>query len=119
MEKSIICNIRDLQRAIASLDSDMSASFDVGITEAMALCSILETPMITAGELAKDLLLAPPLMSRLINKLEKRKLLERVFSEEDHRTTHLKLTSQGKKLIDQLKATEIQLPTPLQQLFQK
>jgi DNA-binding MarR family transcriptional regulator len=56
----------------------------------------------TAADLARELYIDSASMTRMVDRLEKRGLLERVPSVEDRRVTHLKLTADGDALAAQL-----------------
>lgn len=58
----------------------------------------------TAVELARELYIDSAAMTRMIDRLEKRALLERVRSAEDRRVVNLQLTEEGMRLAQQLPA---------------
>ena len=51
------------------------------------------------GSLGADLMLAPPSMTRLIDRLEKRGLIERRRDDEDRRKVLAKITDEGRRLV--------------------
>lgn len=57
---------------------------------------------VTAAELARELYVDSASMTRMVDRLEKRGLIERVRCGEDRRISNLRLTPDGQQLADQL-----------------
>ena len=71
---------------------------DFSVTEVRIIGEIGRNDSLTAKELAEYLSIDKGYMSRMMQNLEKKGLIERVKSEKDAREKHLRLTEEGKKL---------------------
>lgn len=71
---------------------------DFSVTEVRIIGEIGRNDSLTAKELAEYLSVDKGYMSRMMQNLEKKGLIERVKSEKDAREKHLRLTEEGKKL---------------------
>ena len=71
---------------------------DFNVTEVRIIGEIGRNSSLTAKELAEYLSVDKGYMSRMMQNLEKKGLIERVKSEKDAREKHLRLTEEGKKL---------------------
>jgi len=68
---------------------------------------LLADGICSGGALAKELSVAPPTMSGLIDQLVQQGLIERVPSEQDRRTIGLNLTTGGRFKIEQAKLQKV------------
>ena len=71
---------------------------DFNVTEVRIIGEIGRNDSLTAKELAEYLSVDKGYMSRMMQNLEKKGLIERVKSEKDAREKHLRLTLEGEKL---------------------
>jgi len=73
----------------------------VGITgtQLWALAELNDTPNITVNNLAKKMALHQSTISNLIDKMEKRNLIQRTRSTEDKRVVYLLLTTEGREIL--------------------
>ena len=71
---------------------------DFNVAEVRIIGEIGRNNNLTAKELAEYLSIDKGYMSRMMQNLEKKGLVERVKSEKDAREKHLRLTAEGKKL---------------------
>ena len=71
---------------------------DFSVTEVRIIGEIGRNSSLTAKELAEFLSVDKGYMSRMMQNLEKKGLIERVKSETDAREKHLRLTEEGRKL---------------------
>ena len=71
---------------------------DFNVTEVRIIGEIGRNNSLTAKELAEYLSIDKGYMSRMMQNLEKKGLIERVKSEKDAREKHLRLTAEGEKL---------------------
>ena len=71
---------------------------DFNVAEVRIIGEIGRNNNLTAKELAEYLSIDKGYMSRMMQNLEKKGLIERVKSEKDAREKHLRLTAEGKKL---------------------
>lgn len=47
-----LCKIRDVYRAIAEFEVQFVQKYDLSLNEGMLLCTLLEAPKLTSGEMA-------------------------------------------------------------------
>jgi DNA-binding MarR family transcriptional regulator len=68
------------------------------LAQARVLRKLAKEPR-SLGQLGADLLLAPPSMTRLVDRLEERGLIERRRNDEDRRKVFVALTAEGRRLV--------------------
>ncbi|MBN2007988.1 MarR family transcriptional regulator [candidate division KSB1 bacterium] len=73
--------------------------FGVSIVEFRCLRILKGNPNITVNNLAHKMSLTSSRITRIVDGLVKKKLVDRISGENDRRIYHLSLTSQGKNLI--------------------
>lgn len=88
-----------LSRKLNRQADEVLASVGLSTSHALLLLLIREEPGIQPGSLAEKMYLKPSTISRLVQKLERRKLVER---ESEGRTTAVACTAQGKELVQQV-----------------
>ena len=88
-----------LSRKLAAESDDKFATIGLSTSHALLLLLIQQTPDIQPGQLAGKLHLKPSTISRLVQKLEHRKLVER---ESEGRATSIRCTKEGEKMSKQL-----------------
>lgn len=79
-----------------------SLGFDVTIEQWVVIRAIHENPGINQRELSQSIFKDPPTLTRMLDLLGKKELVERIRSEEDRRAFSLFLTLQGQQLIAKL-----------------
>jgi DNA-binding MarR family transcriptional regulator len=77
------------------------AKNDITSTQAIILWLLSTGKFVTAGELARELVIDAASMTRMIDRLEKRKLAERLPRGDDRRVINLRLTPTGRVLAEQ------------------
>uniref|UniRef100_A0AB33JM23 Winged helix DNA-binding protein n=5 Tax=unclassified Prevotella TaxID=2638335 RepID=A0AB33JM23_9BACT len=110
MDKQKICRIRDVYRAIMSLESEFQTTYNLNINEAMLLCTLRDCSGMTSGEIAEQLSLTPSNTSKVITSVEKKALIRRKLDKVDKRQMHFALTPKGEALIETMHCSEIELP---------
>lgn len=108
-----LCKIRDLQRAIAHFEEEFIRRFGLSLNEGMLLCTLLEHPHLTAGELADALGLTPSNTSKVIRPVEDKGFIARLIGKEDKRHMLFTITPAGKRLITEIKEGTHDLPPVL------
>ena len=114
MDKGSICRIRDLSRAIEAYAQGFESRFGIGLTQAILLCQLRETPDAGPGELAAALGLTGSHTSKLIALLEAQRLVKRRLCQEDKRCMRFSLTDAGRQRLSELEAADLPLPDILQ-----
>ncbi len=107
-----IAKIRDLQQAISLYEEQFETVNRVSLNEAIILIS-LKDEVLTAGQLAKQNNLSASNTSKIITKIEKKWLIERVMDKNDKRKMLFSITKQGKSILSRIRYTEIELPDTL------
>lgn len=113
MDKGTLCRIRDLSRAIEEYSQAFEAAFGIGLTQAVMLCQLRQTPDMGPGELAHSLGLKGPHASKLIAQLEAQRLVRRRLCKEDKRCMRFSLTEAGLRRLAELEAASLPLPDAL------
>lgn len=119
MEKQKICRIRDLFRAITSLENMFQEAFDLNLNEAMLLCLLNEESSMTSTEIAEKLGLTASNASKVLGSVERKKLVKRSLGKTDRRQMHFKLSEQGQKKLGHIDCGRIELPEILAPLMEK
>jgi DNA-binding MarR family transcriptional regulator len=92
-----------MRRGTALLREQLEASFETaGITfvQWATLILVRDNPGTTPGEVCRDLRHDSGAFTRLVDQLEQRGLLQRVPNDSDRRSVHLRLTADGRRMID-------------------
>lgn len=110
-----LCKIRDVYRAIAEFETQFMQQYNLSLNEGMLLCTLLNTPRLTSGEIAEALGLTCSNTSKLIRSVEEKKLIARIIGKVDKRQMHFSLTAEGKEQITAIKSTTHEMPELLQQ----
>lgn len=110
MDKSSICKIRDIYRAISTLETQFESKFALNINEALLLCTLNEHAGSSSGELAQSMGLSNSNMSKVIRSVETKGLISRTFDSHDKRSIRFALTVQGTQRLAEMNCNEIQLP---------
>ncbi|MFB4169612.1 MarR family winged helix-turn-helix transcriptional regulator [Virgibacillus sp. JSM 102003] len=94
-----------LMRASKSVEERIKKdikSYGVSITEFTILEALYHKGDLTVNQICDAVLINSGSMTYVIDKLQQRGLLERITSEEDRRVIHVRITIQGKKLMDDI-----------------
>lgn len=110
-----LCKIRDLYRAIAEFEVQFMRLYALSLNEGMLLCTLLDRPELTSGEIAEALGLSASNTSKVIRSVEDKKLIIRLIGKEDKRQMYFSLTPAGKNRISDIKNAAFELPELLRQ----
>jgi DNA-binding MarR family transcriptional regulator len=91
-------SVWQLEHALERASKRMEDSLGISGPQCFALRMIGARPGITAGELAALLHLHPSTVTGIVQRLELRKLVKRISSDNDGRVAHLHLTGAGTRL---------------------
>lgn len=111
-----LCRIRDIYRAIAEFEVKFTQEFGLSLNEGMLLCTLLNAPRLTSGEIAEALGLSASNASKVIRSVEEKRLITRLVGKSDKRQMHFALTSEGKNRITAIKESPPEIPPLLQQI---
>ncbi len=101
MDKDL-CSIKDIVREIHRLESELKRKYGLTLNEGLCLCCVTRTGR-TPGDCARQLGLSASRISRILNALERKGLLERRFGADDRRSTELTITETGRVRLDELR----------------
>lgn len=110
-----LCALKGLLRAVSSLEESIRDAYGVTLTEALCLCSI-GAGCTGAGPLGEELTLSASRLSRILTALERKGLVQRNRRSEDRRSWDVEATTEGKALLDRMRAGQIELPEELRVL---
>jgi DNA-binding MarR family transcriptional regulator len=88
-------------KLVKSVDCQLS-QYDITHAQGSILMMVSSGKCITAADLARELYIDSASMTRMIDRLEKRGLIERMPRGDDRRVINLRLTEDGQALADQL-----------------
>jgi len=89
-----------LSRTLSKEADDVFVTMGLSSSHALILLLIYEQPEIQPGQLAKKLYLNPSTITRLVQKLERRQLVEKTT---EGRATNIVCTSKGNKIVVEVK----------------
>jgi MarR family 2-MHQ and catechol resistance regulon transcriptional repressor len=92
--------LADLIRVYQFRDRDRICCQDISVTQYYALESLARHGPLTLNELASQLYLDKSTVSRVVNTIERKKLVRRQPHEQDRRAVLLALTDAGRQLYD-------------------
>ncbi len=84
-----------LARAITAIGDEEFGRFGLSYSHAYLLCEVVDNPGVTPSELSETLYLTPSTITRLVEKLEQKRLLRR---ESEGKKTLIYATSEGEAL---------------------
>ena len=117
MEKiGCICAMRDLVRALCTLENELLDNYGITLNEAMVLCSMADET-VNAGTVAERTGLAPSHCSKVINSAEKKGLLTRSLNNEDKRQMYFSLTDKAKASLAHIREKGLDIPSCLRPFF--
>ena len=86
-----------------ALDREL-APYDLTAAQYVVLLTLASERAETGAELCKVLSYDPGAMTRMLDRVEQKKLLKRVYSQENRRRVRLELTEQGQAVYPELQA---------------
>lgn len=108
--------MRELFKALSSLESDLEAKYGVSLNEAMVLCSIGKET-VTAGTIGERTGLMASHTSKVIGKVEEKGLLVRSLGEKDKRQMYFTLTEKGHACLQEVADKGVDVPEVLLPFF--
>jgi DNA-binding MarR family transcriptional regulator len=101
---SIVVGLRRIVRALELYSQEVRRGYGLTAPQLWALKTLARTGPITAGELARALLVHQSSASLLIQRLERRGVVRRVRQKDDRRFVRIELTERGAALATQAPA---------------
>ncbi len=115
----LLCEIRNLSRAIADFENAFQKEFTISLNEGMTLCTLNSAKCLNSGQLAERLGLSYSNMSKVIKHLEDKHFIARCVGKEDKRQMLFSITENGKNLLNNIKNTAVEIPPILQEILEK
>ena len=111
LEDQILVALRRITRAIDLRSRTLLQDYGLTAPQLTSLQAIGRLKRVTAGTLAKEVHLGHPTVTGILNRLEKRGLIERQRGDHDRRSVNICLTDEGKRVLNDA-------PSLLQDQFQ-
>jgi DNA-binding MarR family transcriptional regulator len=111
LEDQILVALRRITRAIDLHSRVLLQDFGLTAPQLTTLSAIRRLQPVTAGRIAREVHLGQPTVTGVLNRLEKRGLIERVRGDHDRRSVNVSLTPDGERVLDHA-------PSLLQDQFQ-
>ena len=108
-----LCAIRKLQTALRNFEEEIKTHTGLSFYDALLLCAV-NKGIGEPSALAKKLELSPSRLTRILDSLEARKLVERTLSIVDRRSFTIALTEKGEVMMKNFKCCEVSIPEDLQ-----
>lgn len=99
MQIRILKSLRRIMRAVDIHSKQLNKDFKVTAPQMICLMSLDEKEASTLSELSKSVSLSPSTLTKIIDRLEEKKLIKRERDLKDRRKFHIKVTEQGKHVI--------------------
>ncbi len=113
----LICQIKDIYKALYSFEKDFAENNQITINEAMLLCCMKDEKAKSANEITEYIGLSNPRVSKIIQTVEEKGLIARRMGVDDKRKMIFSLTEEGKNKIREMKDSKIQLNEILSQVL--
>ncbi len=107
-----LCAIRRLQSALRSFEEQLKDETGLSFNDALLLCAV-EKGITEPSALAKELELSPSRLTRVIDSLEARSLVQRTLSITDRRSLRISLTEEGEEIVKVYSCCSLNLPEEL------
>lgn len=98
LEDQILAALRRITRAIDLRSRMLLQEFGLTAPQLAILAAIRQLQPVTAGRIAREVHLGQPTVTGVLNRLEKRGLIERVRGDHDRRSVNVSLTHQGEQI---------------------
>lgn len=108
-----LCAIRKLQTSLRNFEDQLKQQTGLSFNDALLLCAV-KKGICEPSALAKELELSPSRLTRILDSLEKRKLVQRTLSIMDRRSLTVALTETGSEMVQTYNCSELNLPSELQ-----
>lgn len=118
-EECLYFNSNALARTVTRIWADAYKPFDLSPPHAFALRMVLAKPGIMPSELAEGLHLSRSTVTRFLDSLEKRQMIERYLGDEDGRELQIYPTKAAQRIHQQLDDTGRALSKRMAELFGK
>jgi DNA-binding MarR family transcriptional regulator len=108
--REMLLSLRKIIQAISLNSKDLSRRYGLTGPQLIILNEIANHDLISVTELARSISLSQATVTDILNRLEKRNLIERIRDSIDRRRVQIRITEQCQKILSQV-------PPPLQETF--
>ena len=115
----LICQIKDVYKALYTFEKEFSEGFGMTINEAMLLCCMKDGKERQANEIAEFIGLSNSRVSKIITSVEEKGWIVRAMGAEDKRKMIFSLSKAGKMVVKAMKVKQIPLNGVLSKLIEK
>ena len=112
----LICQIKDIYKALYSFEKEFAKKFGMTINEGMLLCCMKDMREHSANEIVGFIGLSNPRVSKIITSVEKKGWIVRKMGVNDKRKMIFSLTKVGEKVIKEMETIQISLDGVLAKL---
>lgn len=114
----IICQIKDVYKALYVFEKEFSGTFRMTINEAMLLCCMKDGKPRSANEITEFIGLSNPRVSKIITSVEEKGWLNREMGADDKRKMIFSLSGEGQKIVEMMMKRQIPLNGILSKLIE-
>ncbi len=108
--REMLLSLRKIIQAISLNSKDLSRRYGITGPQLIILNEIANHDSLSVTELARSISLSQATVTDILNRLEKRKLIERSRDDADRRRVNIRITDQCREILSQV-------PPPLQETF--
>ena len=105
----LICQIKDVYKALYTFEKEFSEGFGMTINEAMLLCCMKDGKARQANEIAEFIGLSNSRVSKIITSVEEKGWIVRSMGMEDKRKMIFSLSENGRIVVKKMKDRQIPL----------
>ncbi|MCB9017834.1 MAG: MarR family transcriptional regulator [Prevotellaceae bacterium] len=113
----LICQIKDIYKALYAVEKEFAKEFDMTINEAMLLCCMKDGQPHAANEISEFIGLSNSRVSKIIMSVEEKGWIKREIGMEDKRKMIFSLSKEGEKIVESMKKRPIPLDNVLSKLI--
>ncbi|MDD3903877.1 MAG: MarR family transcriptional regulator [Sphaerochaeta sp.] len=107
-----LCAIRKLQITLRQFEEELKNETGLSFNDAMLLCAV-NKGIYEPSALAKELELSPSRLTRVLDSMENRDLIQRELSSSDRRSMKVTLSKKGRKMVEDYSCSGISIPADL------
>ena len=113
----LICQIKDIYKALYAFEKRFVKEFNMTINEAMLLCCMKDRQPHSAYEIAEFIGLSNSRVSKIIMSVEEKGWITREIGMEDKRKMIFSLSEEGEKIMESMKKQPMPLDNVLSKLI--
>lgn len=108
--------MREIVKALSSLEAELERRYGVTLNQAMVLCCIGHE-RVTSTAISENIGLTPSNTSKLLRSMEEKSLITRTMGHDDRRCIYYSITPEGLKRLHALKTRQLPIPPGIAPLF--